>query len=247
MQVRGKMLTFVRNRGELAEGWYDPSTNQRALESESAEGEAFEAAPRRRPSPKYDVERHETSRMHKDGNAHEEDDEDDVMGPALPGQEARERPPGPSIPNRQDLQLQREQAEEQEVEALEDLRYNRRQDRKSQREALDELVPRADPGTRERQLEKKREVNDKMRAFRDKSPVDEVRDTDLMGADDAGGLEGFKARKKEMERKKNDRELRREEILRERREEREERMRVHRAKEDETMSMLQVLAKQNFG
>ena len=42
----------------------------------------------------------------------------------------------------------------------EDIRYNRKQDRKAQAAALDELAPRAEAGTRERQLEKKKEVNE---------------------------------------------------------------------------------------
>jgi hypothetical protein len=100
---------------------------------------------------------------------------------------------------------------EDKLASLEDLRFSRKMDRKLQKEQLDELVPRADAGTRERQLEKKREVNDKMRAFREKSPVEEVGEADLMGDD---GLEGFKKKRKEMERKKNERELRKEEMLR---------------------------------
>src|SRR5579862_2712636 len=93
----------------------------------------------------------------------------------------------------------------------EDLRFSRKMDHKLQKERLEELAPRADAGTRERQLEKKREVNDKMRAFREKSPVEEVGEAELMGDD---GLDGFKKKKKEMERKKNERELRKEEMLR---------------------------------
>jgi len=45
---------------------------------------------------------------------------------------------------------------------MDDIRYARKLDRKEQKAALDELVPRAEAGTRERQLEKKKEVNEKM-------------------------------------------------------------------------------------
>ncbi|KAI9655424.1 MAG: hypothetical protein M1829_000660 [Trizodia sp. TS-e1964] len=85
-----------------------------------------------------------------------------------------------------------------------------------------------------------------MRSFRDKSPgaIEEIAEGDLMGDD---GLEGLKKQKRELDRKKNDRELRREELLRARAVERQERQQEYRAKEDKTMSVLLALAKQNFG
>ena len=130
------------------------------------------------------------------------------------------------------------------------MRQARKLDRTAQKAALDELVPRADAGTRERQLEKKREKTDVLRSFaRAKSPgaVEEVREGDLMGDDDGGGIEGFKKQKKEFERKKNERELRKEEMLRVRAAEREERIREYQVKEDRTMDMLRALAEQRFG
>lgn len=70
-------------------------------------------------------------------------------------------------------------------------------------------------------MEKKREVNERMRSFRERSPGgggaggEEVRDGDLMGGEDGeGGVDAFKTQKKEWERKKNERELRKEEVLR---------------------------------
>ena len=124
-----------------------------------------------------------------------------------------------------------------------DLRHERRVDRKAQKEALDELVPRAEPGSRERQLEKKKELNDKMASFREKSPVDEVDDSTLMG----GGGESLAQKKAALERKKNDRELRREQILKARIAEREERVQGMREKEERTMAMLKTLAAKQFG
>lgn len=126
-----------------------------------------------------------------------------------------------------------------------DIRYSRKQDRKEQKEALDELVPRAEAGTRERQLEKKAMVNETMRAFRDKSPGGEVPEQELMGGGD--GISEYKKQKEQFERKKNERELRKEEILRARQAEREERLMSYREKEEGTMAMLKALAKQNFG
>ena len=118
-------------------------------------------------------------------------------------------------------------------------------DRKRQKERLEELVPRAEPATRERQLEKKREKAEQTRSFRDKSPgAAEVGDTDMFGDD---GVDGYKAKTKEMEKKKNERELRKEEIWRARAKEREERLEEHRAKEAKTMDMFKSLAKERFG
>lgn len=132
------------------------------------------------------------------------------------------------------------------LERRDDIRFARKIDRKEQKAALDELVPRAEAGTRERQLEKKKEVNEKMKSFREKSPgAAEVPDTELMGGGD--GIGEYKKQKQDFERKKNERELRKEEILRARMAEREERLQEYRAKEDGTMSMLKALAKQRFG
>jgi hypothetical protein len=130
--------------------------------------------------------------------------------------------------------------------ARDDIRYTRKLDRKAQKAALDELVPRAEASTRERQLEKKKEANEKMKSFREKSPgAAEVPDQELMGGSDSIG--DFKRVKQEAERKKTERELRKEEILRARMAEREERLGEYRAKEEQTMDMLKALAKQRFG
>jgi hypothetical protein len=160
------------------------------------------------------------------------DGSDDSVGPALPGQESRSRRHrmGPSIPNMQDLELKREMENEDGLARRDDIRYERKIDRKLQKEALDELVPRAEAGTRERQLEKKREVNEKMKSFREKSPgAEEVPETELMGGGDS--ISEFKKTKQEFERKKNERELRKEEMLRARAEEREERLSEYKQKE----------------
>jgi hypothetical protein len=130
--------------------------------------------------------------------------------------------------------------------ARDDIRYERKLDRKAQKAALDELVPRAEAGTRERQLEKKKEVNQKMKSFREKSPgAAEVPEAELMGGGDSIG--DLKRMKQEAERKKTEREVRKEEILRARMAEREERLSEYRAKESQTMDMLKTLAKQRFG
>jgi hypothetical protein len=128
----------------------------------------------------------------------------------------------------------------------EDLAYARKQDRRTQKERLEEIVPRTDPGSRERQLEKKREVTATHASFRDEKEagVEDVPESDLLGDD---GADGFKRRKKEMEKKKTERELRKEEVWRARAEERQERLTARKEKEDKTMEMFKALAKQKFG
>ena len=142
-------------------------------------------------------------------------------------------------------ELAQEEAEAERV----NLRQRRKLDRQEQKERQSEIVPRAEAGTKERQLEKKRELADSNRAFAasktEGGGIAEVGEQDLMGDDD--GIQGYKRQKVEMERKKNERELRREEILKARAEEREERLRVYREKEEETMSGLVALAKARFG
>ncbi|KAH7380876.1 hypothetical protein BKA64DRAFT_647714 [Cadophora sp. MPI-SDFR-AT-0126] len=245
-EVKGRWKSFVGkwNRGELSEGWYDPSTFQRAVES-AAEYESKRRE--ERPTPKTELVGRQTSRPSAK-EVEEESDSDDSIGPALPGQESRSRGSrkGPSIPNMQDLALKREMDAEDGLARRDDIRFARKIDRKEQKAALDELVPRAEAGTRERQLEKKKEVNEKMKSFREKSPgAAEVPDTELMGGGD--GIESFKQEKEKYERKKNERELRKEEMLRARMAEREERLQEYRTKEESTMAMLKALAKQNFG
>lgn len=66
-----------------------------------------------------------------------------------------------------------------------------------------------------------------------------------MGGGD--GVDDFKRVKKEEERKKTEREIRREEIARAKAAEREERLGSYRIKEEGTMAFLRGLAKERFG
>lgn len=251
----------MRNRGELAEGWYDPTTLEKAQASAARDGDFVE--PRtHRDSPTYGE-----SRL-------EESSDEDFVGPNLPGKEAaapgRSIKPGPGIPSLQDLELQRgrwrrcmcmglfkhsktffpELQQEDHLAQRQEIRHERRLDRLEQKQRLEDLVPRAEAGSKDRLLEKKREKADSNRAFAsaktEAGGVEEVPESDLLGDGD-GGIEAFKKQKREMERKKNEREVRREEVLRARLEEREERIRDYRAKEEKTMSGLIALAKARFG
>ena len=104
LRVKGFPLTLLRNRGELAEGWYDPATLQKAIEPSAKSSTPDGAASRRRASPDYG-----SSVKAITGNA-ESSDEDDI-GPALPSHLEKHvkqsHRSGPSIPTMQDLELQR--------------------------------------------------------------------------------------------------------------------------------------------
>ncbi|OTB00933.1 hypothetical protein M426DRAFT_323922 [Hypoxylon sp. CI-4A] len=194
----------------------------------------------------------------------EDEDEDEEFGPTLPPSATSQTQPtsvvvvsrhGPGIPTLQDLSLRREAAAESHQQSVADLRLARKLDRTTQRERLDELAPRAEPGSRERQLEKKRAVNDKMRGFRERSPGGaggaEVGEAELMGGgggdDGDDGLAEYKRMKGLAERRKTDREVRREEESRARAAEREERVREYRIREEGVLEGLRRIAKERFG
>jgi len=186
-------------------------------------------------------------------------EDDDDFGPAIPNDLVASKRldgsaggrQGPSIPNMDELRARREQDQEDAESAKEryinGVRQGRRLDRKVQKERLDEIVPRAEAGTRERQLEKKREKADSNRTFaasKDGNDL-ELREADVMGDEDSLGQ--LKRMQKEQERKKNDREIRREEALRARQAERNEKLKGMREKEAKTMEMLKEIAKSRFG
>jgi hypothetical protein len=178
-----------------------------------------------------------------------ESQSDDDFGPAAP-KELKSRRTGPTMPKMDDLalrdELRNEDRDRNTMDYVDDIRFERRQDRKAQKERLEELVPRADPGSRERKLEKKSETTSTLHEFRNaKEGGDvEIPESDLMGTDD---MDAYKKSKKDLERKKNEREIRREEIMRARAEEREERLASIRQKEAATMEYLKAIAKERFG
>lgn len=118
------------------------------------------------------------------------------------------------------------------------------------RHLQDEVAPRAEPGTHERRMQKRQEAAAANRTFaesrRGGSPGEGAPDEELMGSGENDLAELKKAQEKE-QRKKNEREIKREEILRARTAEREERVHRYRQKEEETIGWLKTLAKQRFG
>lgn len=270
---RGRWKSFVHkwNRGELAEGWYDPEMFERVTR-EAAEADpptATAAAPMqgriaardRGNSADADGEAlvgDSTSRpLDDDGRrgGEEEDDDDDYVPLLPPGQtdtlrgSAHRR--GPGMPTPDDLALQQEDAAAARSAELSDLRLARRADRALQRQQLDEILPRAEAGTRERQLEKRALVSEKMRGFKEArgegGGIEEVGDGDLMGGGGDDDMQALKRAAAAQQRKKTERELRREAEARARMEEREERLREWREREEEKMKGLKELARARFG
>ena len=182
--------------------------------------------------------------------AHKSDDSDGDFGPAPPTHLVRPSGHGPTIPRFDDLTHRNELLDEENAHRrsthADGVRYERKAERNMQKERMEELAPRADPGSRERLLEKKRETTGTLQSFRDaKEGGDvEVGDGELMGDD---GIEGYKAKQKANERVKNEREIRREEIARARAAEREEALSARRAKEAQTMDFLRQLAQERYG
>ncbi|PWW73499.1 hypothetical protein C7212DRAFT_220113 [Tuber magnatum] len=251
-EAKGRFKRFVThyNHGELARGWYDRIVNRKARDSSKAPEEQKSNFRKSEDSTRPEKKKRRMDALQSDkkdkgeeGNESEsgESSEEEIVGPLLPGRQPskRSRARGPTIPSNEDLDLQKELLREDQTLQRLDLRHARKQERKLEKERLEELVPRAAAGTRERKLEKKAELNAKMKSFREKSPDLEVNEETLMGP---GGTDGFKQRKAAMERKKNDREIRKEELLRARIAEREERLQQHRDKEERTMAMLKQLA-----
>ncbi|KAJ4305009.1 hypothetical protein N0V90_000538 [Kalmusia sp. IMI 367209] len=240
-ETKGRWKSFVGrwNRGELSRSWYDPSMLKTAQgTAQSLQQDSPQRT--RRASPSY------TSR-----HAANPESDDDDFGPAPPpGGVSRHSGHGATVPRFDDIAMRNEMRDEErardQANYVDDIRYERNADRKAQKERLDELVPRADPGSRERQLEKKRETTSVLKDYRDaKEGGDvEVGEADLMGDD---GVEVYKKRKGEMERQKNEREIRKEEIMRAKAAEREERLADRRAKEAQTMDFLRAIAKERFG
>jgi hypothetical protein len=251
-----------RNNGKLAEGWYDPQTLEKAIASSNTTVGANSKPTSTTRSGRGTTQAGRSGAgelPYASQNEEPDGDHDDEFGPTLP-QPSHERSmtttdsskPGPSIPKLQDLQHARELAAEDALssrrQASKDLRADRKAEQAVRKSHLDEIAPSAEPGTRERQLEKRRELAASNRAFASAKtdPTDvELPDADVIGGEDS--LSELKRLKTEEERKRSEREIRREEVMRARKEEREERVREMRKREEKTLEMLRDLARARFG
>ncbi|EED19535.1 conserved hypothetical protein [Talaromyces stipitatus ATCC 10500] len=263
-EVMGRWKSFIKkwNRGELAEGWYDPATFEKAKGSldntRTARDRNMIKLSRSSERPSSNDDTPDYRRNDVPMAANDDDDDDEDYGPKLPSGAVASRGPlsGPTIPNLQDLELQHEQARADAEAARSEAHAHYKQEALSHKKHLrafeDEVAPRAEPGTHERKMEKKREKAAANREFasgrRGGSPtMDDAPDSELMGGGGDDDLSELKKAKEQETRKKNEREMRREEILRAKKVEREERLGEYKKKEEETMGWLKALAKQRFG
>lgn len=250
-EIKGRWKSFLGkwNRGELEERWYESALSK----IEAGRDDEREAMP----SPAGTdagvlAVRSDNAARHGDGNDDDDEEDDDDYGPLPPAATPNptgnnpKRPAGPANPTLDDLTYRNDLTTADRDLAISSLRHDRKLDRQTQQERLADLAPRADPGSRERQLEKKREMTTANNAFRDAKETGDVdvREADLMGAD---GAEEFGQELKRYQRKKTEKEIRKEEVLRARAEEREARLAVLRLKEEGTMGMLRGLAEARFG
>ncbi|MBE7179661.1 MAG: hypothetical protein INR71_00350 [Terriglobus roseus] len=157
---------------------------------------------------------------------------------------------GPTIPSRSDLTLRNELLSTESSAHRHAQHLERQADRALRRSRLDDLQPRADAGSRERRLEKRaetREANASFAAARESGGYAddaEEGDGDVLGG---GGAEDYARERREVQRKKTEREVRREEVWRARAAEREERVREAREREERTMEGLRRIARERFG
>ncbi|PWY87840.1 hypothetical protein BO94DRAFT_465823 [Aspergillus sclerotioniger CBS 115572] len=245
-EVKGRWKSFMRkwNQGELAEGWYDPATLEKARNSVAQ----MQTSTRRDES-----QGDRNADVNEGGPEEEGEDEEDEYGPVLPTGRGGGMSSGPTIPTMQDLELRKELAAEDAIAERHDSRAQYRSELRSHKSEVrhmqEEVAPRAEPGTHERRMEKRQEAAASNRAFaeakRGGSP-EGAPEEELMGSGE-NDLEGFKKAREREQRKKNEREIRREELLRARAAEREERLQQYRQKEEETIGWLKTLAKQRFG
>ncbi|EQK97653.1 protein related to RNA helicase [Ophiocordyceps sinensis CO18] len=241
-EFRGRWKSFVGkwNRNELAEGWYDPEMLARisTWEVEEKDDQEGREAPRQSSSGRLDDD-------YERGGSATGDDDDENYGPTLPRSKPRRRM-GADVPTLQDLDLRDELIKESRGAEREALRDARKADRAQQKERLEELAPRAEPGTRERKLEKRREANDAMRQLRDKSPgLEAGNDKELMGGGDL--VDEYRQMKATARRRKSERQIQKEELERANKEMMEAKRKAWQQREEGTVSMLRELAKRRFG
>ncbi|KAK0672997.1 hypothetical protein QBC41DRAFT_312537 [Cercophora samala] len=251
-EAKGRWKSFIGkwNRGELDGEWYNHASLPPPPSPPSPparESSPVVIHPPSFPPPSNEPNPHHINN-HNNGPNSDSDSDSDNYGPTLPTPATSQKhdPHGPVIPTRDDLTTREEMLQAEKDNALDDHRHERKGFRKMHKEQLEELLPRADPGSRERKLEKKREVTEKLKGFGQEKEqgVEEVAERDLMGGDDA--LEELRRMKKLREERQNQRQSRREEEEMLRRQEREERVRVYKEREEKVMEGLRGLVRERF-
>jgi len=268
-ELLGRWKSFIGhwNRGELSESWYDPAVFEHAVKSYEGKNSGVKEDQRRNDD---NARSHisPTNRMRAGSPAPSEaSDTSSSYGPPPPPglnrqlSEQQTKPssfklsskqPGPSIPTTADL-LIRDADEAAERSAA--LSASRQMWRLQTKEAVtrtldnDILLPnRAEPGSRERKLEKRRELNEKLREFRERSPgVGEVDESVLMGGREMDAQEEWREMVRRREERRAEKERRREEVARAKRLEKEEKLREWREKERRVLNQLREIARERFG
>ena len=95
---RNNIDVITRNQGELAEGWYDPATLEKARTSVA----------QMQPNTRRDESQGDKNAdMNEEGPEEEGEDEEDEYGPVLPTGRGGGLSLGPTIPTMQDLELRK--------------------------------------------------------------------------------------------------------------------------------------------
>lgn len=101
LHQRYRVLTASRNRAELAEGWYDPVTKEKA-DRAASEARASRRTPPHSEQPEQDQHQHKHKQQAVTNQpVVDHDDSEDEYGPSLPTNTGRV---GPTVPSIQDLQ-----------------------------------------------------------------------------------------------------------------------------------------------
>lgn len=247
---KGRWKRFVGkwNAGQLAEGWYDPATKRRADDAFADE------PPAQPPTNTQPIPAAETTNSNNDNASTPPSSPDSQIGPPLPAPTHSTTPAqtsGPTLATFADLADRDASLAADASSSHTASRATYAAERRLARDRVDALAPRAEPGSRERMLEKRAEASAAARVYREGAgggggEVAEV-DEGALGLSGEGGTDEVRRMKREMERKRTEREVRREEVLRARQAEREERMGAVRAREQKTMDMLKALAEERFG
>ena len=169
--------------------------------------------------------------------------DDTSYGPSAPP--ASHTTHGPSAASFADLSARDEQRAEAAAAHGLTARAARKAERAEHSERLAELAPRADPGTRERRLEKRADARAGDRALAEGREGGVEEQGEAFGGED--GVEGLRAQRKEEDRRRSEREVKRDEILAARRLERDERVRGMREREDKAVEALRAIARERFG
>ncbi len=116
----GLRLTSARNRAELAEGWYLPSTRQKAAEALlEADEDTARAGGREARGDESRMDGRRGGEERRGGEDDDEDEDEDEFGPAPPEGSSVGRRAGPAVPSMQDIELRNGMEAQSQYTAME--------------------------------------------------------------------------------------------------------------------------------